>query len=229
MIISHEHKFIFIKSEKTAGTSIEAALSNCCNDDDIVTSLGDFAFNRNKNGQWIHHAMNAGDYQQHDWALTIKDKVGPEIWNDYYKFSIIRNPWDRAVSNFHWEKRQDTALIPRKRFYHHLGVPFDELANLKKQFSEYIKSDKWDNNDSFYLIDGELCVDFLIRYENLLEDFNKVCKKIDVQTNSLPHLKSGIRKKGSHYSEYFDEESKAIVEKRHRNDIRLFGYKFETA
>jgi len=231
MIISHSHKFIFIKSIKTAGTSIEAVLSNYCSGSDFVTPLYDYAFNRDEKGKFIHQSMNAEESKeivQHVDALTLKEKIPDDIWHDYFKFSIIRNPWDRAVSNFYWEKRQDPTLNPRKRFYHHLGVPFDELAALRKKFSTYIRSDNWDNNDSFYTIDGELCVDFVIRYENLAEDFNKVCKKIGVQTDSLPHLKSGIRKKSYHYSEYFDEESKAIVEERHRNDIRLFNYQFET-
>ena len=58
MIISHTHQFIFIKSAKTAGTSIEAALSNSCIENDIVTPLYDYKFNRDENGQWIHHAHN---------------------------------------------------------------------------------------------------------------------------------------------------------------------------
>jgi len=232
MIISHSHRFIFIKSIKTAGTSIEAVLSNYCSGSDIVTPLNNFAFNRDENGKFLHQSMNAEDFKeigQHVEALSVKNKVPGDVWDDYFKFSIIRNPWDRAVSDFHWKKRQDPAFNPRKRFYHHLGVPFDEMATLKKQFSNYIRGDNWDNNDSFYILDGELCVDFVIRYENLADDFNEVCKKIGVQTISLPHLKGGIRKKNYHYSEYFDEESKAIVAERHRHDVRLFGYQFETA
>lgn len=227
MIISHTRKFIFIKSAKTAGTSIEAALSNYCNDDDIVTPLGNFAFNRSKNGQRIHRAMNAGDYQQHAWGITIKDKVGTEIWNDYFKFSIVRNPWDRVVSLFTWKSRNDLALKPRKRFHHRLGFPFDEFGQTKKLFSDFVKGE-WETNGRFYIIDGELCVDFVIHYENLVDDLKEVCKRIGIKEIDLPHLKSGFRK-GNHYSQYYDDESKAIVADRHKNDIHLFGYKFETS
>lgn len=226
MIISHKHKFIFIKSWKTAGTSIEAALSEYCSGEDIVTPLGDYDFNRSGDGEWIHKSLNAGDFKQHDYAQTIKDKLPPEIWQTYFKFSIARNPWDRAVSFFFWEKRRDPSLTPRKRFYHYLGVPYDDFRQIKQQFSKYIKGE-WLNNDGFYIIDDTLCVDFVIRYEQLSEDFREACRRIGVPAKELPHLKTGIRKQQRHYSEYFDEESMRIVAARHQNDIRLFGYKFE--
>ncbi len=72
-----------------------------------------------------------------------------------------------------------------------------------------------------------LCVDFVIRYEHLSEDFQEACRRIGVPAKALPRLKAGIRKQQRHYSEYFDEESMRIVAARHQNDIRLFDYKFE--
>lgn len=231
MIISHSHKFIFIKSEKTAGTSVEAVLSEHCRDDDIVVPINDFRHNRNEKGEFIHRAMNADEeYRkigQHVDAKTIRRKVPQEVWDNYFKFSIIRNPWDRTISDFFWKRRQDPAIKPRKRFYHHLGVPFNELARLKKPFAEFLKSDEFVNNDRFYTLDDQLCVDYVIRYENLSENLMEVCKRIGLPPVELPKLKTGFRQKRHHYSEYFDEESRDIVAEKHRNDIRLFGYKFE--
>lgn len=226
MIISHSHKFIFIKSHKTAGTSIEAALSKYCSGDDIVTPLINYKFNRDDNGEWIHHSMNSEGFHQHDDALTIRNRLPADVWNNYFKFSITRNPWDRAVSFFSWEKRRDPALTPHKRFYNYLGIPFNELRETRKLFNKYIKGD-WTTNDPFYTIDDQLCVDFVIHYERLTEDFQEVCKTIGIPPVELPRLKSGIRKKNHHYSEYYDEESKLIVANRHSNDLRLFSYEFE--
>jgi hypothetical protein len=231
MIISHSHKFIFIKSEKTAGTSIESALSQYCGGDDIVVPINDFRYNRNEKGEFVHKSMNADEeYRrigQHVDASTIRRKVTPEVWNDYLKISLIRNPWDRTISYFFWIRRQDPALKPRKRFYHHLGIPFDELAQPRKAFREFLKSDDFVNNDRFYIIDDQLCVDFIIRYEHLSEDLAEVCRRIGLPPFDLPHLKTGFRQRRHHYSEYYDDESKAIVAEKHRNDIRLFGYEFE--
>jgi hypothetical protein len=234
MIISHTHKFIFIKSFKTAGTSVEAALSNYCSGSDIVTPLNDYRHNRDENGKFIHKSMNAEEYiqldlpnLQHVEALTIKDRVSPEVWNTYFKVSIARNPWDRAVSYFFWEMRNDPALKPQKKFYHYLGVPFNELDQLRQLFSTYIRNATWPNNDCFYTIDDQLCTDFVIRYETLPEDYSKVCEKLGLPASTLPRLKGGIRKQRYHYSDYYNEESIAIVSERHKNDIRLFGYEFE--
>ena len=234
MIISHSNKFIFIKSFKTAGTSVEAALSKYCSGSDIVTPLNDYRHNRDENGEFIHKAMNAEEFielnlpnLQHADALTIKGKVSPEVWDNYFKFSITRNPWDMAVSYFFWERRRDPALKPKRKFFHYLGVPFNELIQLKKLFSEDVKRTKWPNNDSFYIINDQCCVDFVIRYEKLYEDLDEVCKRVGLPNITLPRLKGGIRQIGHHYSNFYDEESKAIISERFKNDIRLFGYEFE--
>lgn len=227
MIISHSHKYIFIKSTKTAGTSIEAALSNYCGGDDIVTPLGDYEFNRDETGTWVHKAMNEGNFKQHDDALTIKNSIGSEIWNSYFKFSIARNPWDRTLSRFFWNQRSAPALKPKKRFYHYLGIPFDELGPARRLFKQFIMQAEWDTNDPFYVIEGGLCVDYVIRYENLAEDLKEVCRQIGLPELQLPRLKSGFRQRGHHYSEYYDEETRELVAQRHQNDIRLFGYRFE--
>lgn len=229
MIISHTHKYIFIKSTKTAGTSVEAALSNYCGGDDIVTPLGDFAYNRDESGAWVHKSMNAGNHQQHDDALTIRNSLPAAIWDSYFKFSIARNPWERTLSRFFWNHRGDPALKPRKRFYHYLGVPFDELAPAREAFRRFLNEEKWDTNDRFYIIDGELCVDYVIRYERLAEGLQAVCKRVGLPELTLPTLKSGFRRRDHHYSEYYDEETHAMVAERHQYDIRLFGYRFETA
>lgn len=228
MIISHTHKFIFIKSTKTAGTSIEAALSNHCGGDDVVTPLGDYEFNRDASGAWVHKSMNEGNYQQHDDAVTIRDTLPPEIWNSYFKFSIARNPWERTLSRFFWNHRNDPTLKAKKRFYHYLGVPFDELVPTRKAFVRFLKEEAWDTNDRFYITDGKPCCDFVIRYEHLAEDLREVCNQVGLPELKLPHLKSGMRKKDHHYSEYYDAATRDLVAERHRNDIELFGYRFET-
>lgn len=233
MIISHSHKFILIKSIKTAGTSIEAALSNYCSGDDIVTPLNAYSFNRDESSSIQHRDMNADklswwnkDIGQHVDAAMLKNHLPKEIWDNYLKISFVRNPWDRLVSLFTWRNKNNPALKPRKYFYHHLGIPFNEFGQVKKHFLQYARSD-WETNDRFYIIDGQLCVDYVIRYENLTETFNELCDKLKLPRVELPHLKTGIRSTHHHYSDYYDEETRNIVMERHRNDIRLFGYEYE--
>jgi hypothetical protein len=226
MIICHSHRFIFVKSLKTAGTSLEAALSNSCSGDDIVTPLGDYEFNRDETGAWVHKAMNPGHYEQHDDAKTIRDSLPPAVWDGYFKFSITRNPWDRALSYFFWDRRQDTTLTPPKRLYHNLGVPYDDFTPIKEKFAEFVRGRTLENNDRFYVTNDQLCVDFVIRYEHLADDADTVCDRVGIPKVQLPRLKAGIRKGKRHYTEYYDDDTRDIVADLHRNDIRLFNYRF---
>jgi hypothetical protein len=230
MIISHSHRFIFIKSLKTAGTSLEAALSNQCSGRDVVVPINDFGHNRDEKGQVPHRSMNADEVYrrigQHVDAPTIKSREPAEVWNGYFKFSIARNPWDRALSYFFWDHRRDASLAPPRRFYHRLGVPYDDFGPVKRKFAEFIKSRTLENNDRFYVIDDTLCVDFVIRYERLEEDSREVCARIGLSSLEIPRLKTGIRKKERPYTDYYDGVTRDIVAELHRNDIRLFDYRF---
>jgi hypothetical protein len=223
MIVSHSRRFIFVKSAKTAGTSLEAALSNFCRGDDIVTPLGNYDFNRDETGRWVHRPMNADGFEQHDWGVTIREKIGLQAWNSYFKFSIARNPWDRVVSLFTWKARNELKQSARSR----VGLRLDDLEETRRRFSEFVRG-AWETNDRFYIIDGELCVDMVIRYERLAHDTLELCGRLGVPPIELPRLKSGFRPGHRHYSEYYDESTKALVADRHANDLRLFGYRFET-
>jgi hypothetical protein len=227
MIISHSHRFIFIKSLKTAGTSVEAALSNCCSGTDVVTPLGNYEFNRDETGAWVHKSMNEGTYEQHDDARTIRQTLPPQTWSSYFKFSITRNPWDRALSYFFWDKRQDPTLKPQKSILRAIGLAQDEFTPVKGKFADFVRSGSLDNNDRFYVgDDGALCVDFVIRYEHLNDDFSTLCARLGLPDMQIPRLKTGIRKDKRPYTDYYDDDTRDIVAEVHRNDIRLFNYQF---
>lgn len=226
MIISHSRKFIFIKSAKTAGTSLEAALSNYCSGGDVVTPLGDYEFNRDETGRWVHRAMNSEGFEQHEWGARIRDKVGLDVWSDYFKFSIARNPWDRVVSLFTWKSRNDPCHTPGSAFADDAPGSEERLADIREKFARFVRGG-WQTNDRFYIIDGQCCVDLVIRYESLAEDTLEVCRRLGIPAIELPRLKSGFKPGKFHYSQYYDAESRAIVAERHGTDIRLFGYEFE--
>src|SRR5262245_24051570 len=124
MIISHEHKFIFLKTRKTAGTSVELALRQLCGPDDIIAPIGEAEERRQQalhyqgrppqnwrvHGWWqsprplfkrYWFRFSPGDYGFYNHiparearALLNDDKV----WRSYFKFAFERNPWDRQVS-----------------------------------------------------------------------------------------------------------------------------------
>lgn len=255
MIISHTHRFIFIKSLKTAGTSIEAALSQHCGGDDVIVPINAFAHNLDEHGNPIHRGMNADEIYrkigQHVDAATIKARVPAEVWDGYFKFSITRNPWDRALSYFFWDRRKDPAIKPRRRWWHRLGVPFDDFTPVRDLFTRFLNEKTLgetdderffvregsqrhrvpaegylENNDRFYFIDDQPCTDFVIRYEHLQKDYREVCRRIGIPPSDLPQLKAGIRKQRRPYTDYYTDETREIVARLHANDIRHFGYEF---
>ena len=116
------------------------------------------------------------------------------------------------------------------------GEPDSETLE-KMPFKEFVKAiysipDKYadDHFKSQYLFitnkQGKLVCDFIGRIENFKQDFKKICEKIDINApKKYPHKRKSKRKKD--YREYYDEETKKLVEERYKEDLKYFGYKFQ--
>ncbi len=114
VIVSHAHRFIFLKSKKTAGTSMEIALSRVCGLDNIITpiSLADEQLRRALGGRPPqHYTVPPLEWrsQPHLSASEVREIVGPDLWGSYFKFSIEQNPWDAVISLYYWRNRH----VPR--------------------------------------------------------------------------------------------------------------------
>ena len=231
MIVSHQHRFIFLKSKKTAGTSVELALSAICGSGDIITPLaqpederlrrglspqnwrrctiGALARRRvaevfDRSGKSIKHI----DYHGHITAEKARGFLGARVWNSYFKFTIERNPWDRQVS--FWQFKAGKM--------HCEGMPF----------ADFLRHDcaKLSNSD-IYLIDNKLAVNHVVRYEHLVSDLEVVLAHLGVKTTlDLPRAKGNYRKLGDYRAQY-DEATRDWVARTYRREIDLFGYSFE--
>jgi hypothetical protein len=119
MIISHKHKFIFLKTRKTASTSTEFALNEICGPDDVVTPVGVIDETKrtglgprhyqyrppllstewpNLVSRYVRNGKMPLNFYGHMHGWRVKRRVGKKIWNSYFKFAFDRNPWDREVS-----------------------------------------------------------------------------------------------------------------------------------
>jgi hypothetical protein len=207
VIISHKHKFIYIKSYKTASTSLQIFLSKFCGDDDILTPIE--PANTELGISYNKQARNYQGYYSHMGAEEIRNRVGDDIWNQYFRFTFERNPWDKAVSFYHFYKVNKE-----------LDEDFDDWI------VKWIKRDKGPSNYDLYTIDNKIAVDFIGQYKHLERDLKIIFDKINLSLAELPKEKSSYREDKQDYRSYFNKKTKKLVMKRNKKEILLFGYEF---
>src|SRR3954467_11984222 len=100
MIISYKHTFIFVKTRKTAGSSIQAALLPALGDDDIV--VGDDMVDGKLVAKNLDQAFSR---DPHVPVRQMRLALSDGGWGSMFKFAFVRNPWDLVVSRYHWERR----------------------------------------------------------------------------------------------------------------------------
>tara|TARA_Y100000593_G_C4322004_1_gene344295 strand:+ start:1336 stop:2856 length:1521 start_codon:yes stop_codon:yes gene_type:complete len=218
MIISHKHKFIFFKTRKTAGSSIQVALGNHCGENDIITGQYREGVDDNSHSAGLNMSNFYTNHPHPEIIPTksfIENNIGRDVWDSYFKFAFIRNPYDIAVSRYHWDRKKRN----RK----------DEISI--DDFRNWVKHGKLTDEDWLYKYistSGSVDLDFVGRYENLSNDLEYICEKIGIPNLNLGFLKSGFRDKKIKYTEYYDDDTKNIVSNFFETDLNLFNYKFES-
>ncbi|WP_135502422.1 sulfotransferase family 2 domain-containing protein [Roseovarius aestuariivivens] len=235
MIYLKEMDVIFIKPRKVAGTSFEIALSEFATERDIITPISPedeatrraLGFRGAQNYLKAPIEYSAGDlyrflrrrvapqkYFNHISAKQLRNKIGAKVFDNAKKISIVRNPFDRLVSLFHWRlklQRPDE------------GIDFSEFL---RQNPELLRL-----NYEHYFIDQRFILNHTIKYETLLED----CKTVESEvptlkglSNSMKNInaKGGFRPKGRDLKDYFYEEDELVsaVKFFNREIIDMFGY-----
>ena len=248
MIISHHHKFIYLKARKVAGTSVEVALAKHCGDADIVPPVGGFNPKWDEDG-YDHPGRIRRGYGRHSPLISVRKRVGRTLWQTYFKFAVVRNPWDLVVSQYHWATRRDEGNPYAGAVGRSLKRFWTKPLRIRKNFRalgrsiarSFLKMDVvtfeffvrhmlryYPPNDRFYFDrSGSMGLDFLIRYENLQDDYTSVCARIGIPASQLPSLKTRSRPERRHYSTYYDDRTRELVRKAYHRHIKHFGYRFE--
>lgn len=207
MIISHKYRFIFIKTRKTAGTSIEVALESICGEDDIITPIYPEVEN--------HRPRNHDNFYNHIGAQEIQSMVSEDIWANYYKFTIERNPWDKMVSMYWWRRHQYNLEHDFEEFCHRAADGHDEIYTVPSDFQKYS-------------VNGQIVIDHVVRYENLSDEITGLWKKLGLpKVTTFPREKSVHRKDKRHYSEYYDVGLYRFVNEHFKNEIKALDYRYE--
>lgn len=220
-MISKKHKFIFCHIPKTAGNSIHNVLvdysecylkpnangekfreDNYIDDFGVKYSFGDIGT--------VKHSNFKAYYRS--WDESIYGSI-----DDYLKFSVVRNPWDRAISLYFYILHIRSS--PRKKRSSSREKSID-----KEKFKKIIGKFRQSQFDFINVpSQGGVKADVILKFENLQADFNSLCSKIGIPSKELPAVNVGKHK---HYTKYYDDEMNEFILNKYAEDISYFNYEF---
>lgn len=206
-ILSHRHRFVFLAVPKVASHSIRFALrAHLDDDDEEQVSL----FVRKRIDRPIFNAQEHG----HQTAAEVRAALGEALWEQYFSFAVVRNPWDRFVSYVAFMMRHNGAFDrdPRAAMQRVLANPQNQSLVHYRPQSDFVTD-----------ASGALIVSKICRAERLQQDFDEVCTALN-----LPRSELEVRNASTHrpYVEYYDDALREAVAERYRADIERFGYVF---
>lgn len=238
MIVSFEHNYIFVKSRKTSGTSMEIALAGSCGPYDVITPLAtedelaraemfpnslprNYCHNPDREEEYRNAIRNKdtkamkvlrkqveGGTQftlyNHASVSRAKKFLEDKFFDQAYKFTIERHPYEKAVS-MAWYRLGDRSF----------EAVLEEVVNRGKY-----------RNYELYTIDGKVAVDSIIRYENFKEDVRAIeatLKGVDILAQ-YPSTKSGYRPDRKSAVETLSDEQKATVRRVCAEEFEVMGY-----
>ena len=222
MLISDKHRYIYIGIPKTGSMSARRALG----------ALEDRNLDDNKLYLLPGHKHSIN----HATALQVRE-LNQDIWDSYFKFAVVRNPWDRVLSWY-------AGLSTEKKGGAFDKWLFDDFFNRTAgpmSASHYYENDKFEKKTSRedlvdYWLDyllpcaewvtdesGNTIVDLIARFETLSQGWSRICEKIGINVK-LPHANKSHHE---HYSAYYTDEMSSLIANQFKRDIDMFGYTFE--
>ena len=218
MLISHKHKLITIDIPKTGSRSLRESL--------LPLGIVDVCGEPNLDSE----------FYQHDVAIRAKKQFAKKNWNwnDYFKFTIVRNPWQRYFSFFKYFKSYGEKYLRRDE-----SIDWEQPElNQGKACVELFK-DKDDqtvlkniilNNDSqdaYYCNEkGAIMIDHIATFENLKDEFSFLCSQICINTPTLRHGNKSVQSFNIH--DVYNQQLIDLVARKEKSVIQLKNYDYIT-
>lgn len=232
-MICHQYRCLFVHVPKTAGMSVEQfflarlGLSWARRAPLLLGGNDDPA----RGPPRLEH-MRAAEYLRHGY-------VSRQQFDAYFKFAFVRNPWDRLVSEYKYRGYPVKIDFKTYLFKHFPSPGWTDLHTHVVPQYDFLHDES-----------GRLLVDLVGRYENLQEDFDRVCARLGIPAAPLPRVNRSLearwpdsvrelrkrvrravwshekRHTFPHYTHYYDDESRALIERMFQRDIETFNYAF---
>ena len=221
MLVSHRYRFIFVKTKKSAGSSVELAFEPYARPESWVPPSGELDFPTLEMvseagivGARSPEAKKNAKYFDHMPAQTIRREVTPKVWKQYFKFCTIRNPWDKTVSFFHFTHK-DLRDAPTKQVIRRFRRWVDSAGRRRGL------------DKGIYWIDGAPAMDGYIRYHALAADTAAVAARLGIEEVKIGNVHTEHRQRGVPYEEYYDQDARSAVAETYADEIAHFGWTFD--
>lgn len=233
MLISHRHRFIFIKTVKTAGTSVEAFLEPLCtppghvvqhHTPTLISAEGVVA-RRGPEGIGPDHG-----FSNHMDAAAIRERCAE--FDDYRRFTVVRDPYDRTVSWFHFRAQQTDGAVGLSLAQAQELLAEGRQRALQQAFLRFVQEEGPPLEEHRLCIDGELAVQRWLRFESLVPDLQSLIAdwqlpiRASAVATALPRFK--VIRQGlvtpPPLAVYLSQEAVAQINGQCRWDFATFGY-----
>ena len=201
-------------------------MSQHCGPDDIVTPIEPYVephVARNHRGLWnpvpeimakkakgirrdMRNFLKLRKFYNHIPAFSVEKRLPKRVWNEYFKFCVERNPWDKTLSDYHMMKDRSAGDL---------------------SLDDYLHNGRFCLNYPKYTdLSGNLMVDRVIKYESLMEELGEVFTQVGVPfTGTL-----GVKAKGEHrtnraaYQDVLSSAQSEVIAGAFRREIDMHGY-----
>ena len=215
MIISSGRRFIFVHIPKTGGTSMALALEARAMADDIL--IGDTPKAQRRRRR-LKGAQTAGRLWKHSTLRDAEGLIDRDQMRDYFVFTLVRNPWDRAVSYYHWLQDQTfdhpaVRVAQAHDFSDFLRFPEIQQSFRQGTYGSYVTAP-----------DGHECANAFVRLEHLSADL----RPVEAHLGFAPVLpRANTSQRTTDYRPYYKPEDADLLGRLCAEDAARFGYTFE--
>lgn len=215
MLISHRKKFIYTKTVKTAGTSVESYFEKYC----LPEGEWEFTHQREQSvcneGVIGYRGANAGSHEwyNHMSANQIRNKIDTEVWGSFFKFCVVRNPFDKLVSLYFFQREKGFPGIDSNE---------DPIEGFRKWIGKGIPVP----DRKQYMINGTVCMDYFIKFEDINNGIKFVCDRLSLpfDADRVPRLKSDSRDRSFVLADFYSRDIARLVNKAYEFEMGQFEY-----